>query len=120
MAIVILGGGPAGATAALLLAKWGHKVQLITRPQVSRGLAVSLPPSCGKLFEAIGITDAIDKTGFPRSTGNTVWWGGSQPRVEMFAGGALGWQVDVDALANVILAEAIDAGVEVQESTVRE
>jgi flavin-dependent dehydrogenase len=87
---------------------------------VSRGLAVSLPPSCGKLFDAIGVGDAIERVGFPRSTGNTVWWGGGDPRVELFANGARGWQVDVDALANVILSEAIAAGVVVEQSTVRE
>ena len=117
---VVLGGGPAGAAASLLLAKWGHAVQLITRPHVSRGLAVSLPPSCGKLFDAIGVGDAIESVGFPRSTGNTVWWGGGDPRVELFASGARGWQVDVDALANVILSEAIASGVGVEQSTVRE
>ena len=99
----MLGGGPAGAAASLLLAKWGHAVQLITRPPVSRGLAVSLPPSCGKLFDAIGVSDAIERAGFLRSTGNTVWWGGGDARVETFADGARGWQVDVDALAEVML-----------------
>lgn len=118
--IVVLGGGPAGATASLLLARWGHAVQLITRPIVSRGLAVSLPPSCGKLFDAIGVGDAIERVEFPRSTGNTVWWGRGDPRVELFASGARGWQVDVDALANVILSEAIAAGVVVEQSAVRE
>ena len=103
-----------------MLAKWGHEVQLITRPPFSRGLAVSLPPSCGKLFDAIGISDAIERVEFPRSTGNTVWWGGGDPRVELFASGARGWQVDVDALADVILTEAIAAGVGVEQSTVRE
>ena len=116
--IVILGGGPAGAAASLLLTRWGHDVLLITRPPSSRGLAVSLPPSCGKLFDAIGVSEAIERTGFPRSTGNTVWWGGSDERVERFAPGALGWQVDVDALANVMLSEAIDAGVIVERTTI--
>jgi len=99
-----------------LLANWGHPVRLITRPPISRGLAVSLPPSCGKLFDAIGITGAIERTGFPRSTGNTVWWGSDDARVESFADGVLGWQVDVDALANVILTEAIEAGVVVEHA----
>jgi flavin-dependent dehydrogenase len=116
----VLGGGPAGAAASLLLARWGHAVRLMTRPPVSRGLAVSLPPSCGKLFDAIGVSGAIERVGFPRSTGNTVWWGGGDPRVELFASGARGWQVDVDALASVILSEATAAGVAVEESTVRE
>jgi flavin-dependent dehydrogenase len=104
----------------LLLAKWGHPVRLITRPPVSRGLAVSLPPSCGKLFDAIGVSEAIERTGFPRSTGNTVWWGSSDARVEPFAGGARGWQVDVDALADVILTEATSAGVSVERSMLSE
>jgi len=81
---------------------------------------VSLPPSCGKLFDAIGISEAIERTGFPRSTGNTVWWGGGDARIEVFAGGARGWQVDVDALADVILTEATAAGVRVEQTTVRE
>ena len=54
---------------------WGHAVQLVTRPHAEHGLAVSLPPSCAKLFDAIGVSDAIDRAGFMRSTGNTVWWG---------------------------------------------
>ena len=102
----------------MLLARWGHAVRLITRPPSSRGLAVSLPPSCAKLFDAIGISDLIERTGFARSTGNTVWWGGGDARVEMFASGASGWQLDVDELANVMLTAAIDAGVVVERSTI--
>lgn len=114
--ITVLGGGPAGAAASLLLAKWGHAVRLIARPPGGRGLAVSLPPSCGKLFDAIGVGAAIESAGFTRSTGNTVWWGGGAARVEPFAGGARGWQVDVDAFAGVLLTEAIGAGVVVERS----
>ena len=55
----MLGGGPAGAAASLLLSTWGHAVHLITRPSDDHGLAVSLPPSCAKLFDAIGVSDAI-------------------------------------------------------------
>jgi flavin-dependent dehydrogenase len=109
--VVVLGGGPAGATASLLLATWGHAVRLITRPPGEHGLAVSLPPSCAKLFDAIGVSDAIDRAGFIRSTGNTVWWGGQDARVEPFADEARGWQLQVDQLSSVLLERARASGV---------
>lgn len=118
--IVVLGGGPAGAAAAKLLAEWGHSVRLITRPSADPRLAVSVPPSTHKLFDAVGISDAIERAGFIRSTGNTVWWGQSQPRVEPFAGGALGWQVPLQRLDDVMLAEAKAAGVAVERRLVVE
>ena len=49
-----------------------------------------------------GIRGAIDRAGFIRSTGNTVWWGGDAARVEPFAGGALGWQVTANRLEPVL------------------
>ena len=108
--VTVHGGGPAGASAALLLARWGHAVHLITRPAAERGLAVSLPPSCAKLFDAIGVSDAIERAGFARSNGNTVWWGGTAARVEPFAGAARGWLVEVSALSELLLAHAAAAG----------
>ncbi|MGH9219211.1 MAG: FAD-dependent monooxygenase, partial [Vicinamibacterales bacterium] len=89
--ILVLGGGPAGAAASRLLALWGHSVRLITRPAADHRLAVSIPPSCAKLFDAIGVTTAIARAGFIRATGNTVWWGQQDARVERFADGGLGW-----------------------------
>jgi 2-polyprenyl-6-methoxyphenol hydroxylase-like FAD-dependent oxidoreductase len=44
--VVVLGGGPAGAAASLLLASWGHSVQLITKAGVDSRLAVSVQPCC--------------------------------------------------------------------------
>jgi flavin-dependent dehydrogenase len=114
----VLGGGPAGAAASRLLASWGHRVHLITRPAGDQRLAVSLPPSCAKLFDAIGVTGAIDRAGFIRSTGNTVWWGGDA-RVEPFAEGARGWQVDLAVLEELLLDEAVRAGAAVERRIVR-
>jgi flavin-dependent dehydrogenase len=116
--VTVLGGGPAGATASLLLASWGHAVRLITKAGSEHRLAVSLPPSCDKLFSAIGVSDVVDRANFIRSTGNTVWWGGGDARVETFAFGALGWQLDVSLLAHVILQRAIAAGVIVERELV--
>lgn len=64
------------------------------------------------------MTGAIDRAGFIRSTGNTVWWGG-EARVEPFAEGARGWQVDLTVLEEVLLGEARRAGVTVERGVVR-
>jgi flavin-dependent dehydrogenase len=116
--IVVLGGGPAGASAARLLATWGHRVRLITRPPGDQRLAVSLPPSCEKLFDVLGVTDAIERGGFVRSTGNTVWWGSPDPRIEMFAGAARGWQAETSALEAVLIDEAARAGVVIEHRVI--
>src|SRR5262245_15881895 len=112
--VTVLGGGPAGATSALLLSSWGHSVSLVTRPSVEKRLAVSLPPSCSKLFEAIGVGQAIEDCGFLRSTGNTVWWGGADARVESFAADAQGWQLEVEHLAGALRVCAAAAGARIE------
>jgi len=115
--ILVLGGGPAGAAASRLLASWGHRVHLITRPAGEQRLAVSLPSSCAKLFDAIGISETIENAGFIRSTGNTVWWGGDA-RVEPFAEGARGWQVDLGVLEELLLRDAYRAGVSIERHVI--
>ncbi len=115
---MVLGGGPAGAAAAVLLARAGHAVQVVTRPATGRGLAVSLPPSCAKLVAAIGVGDAIERAGFARSNGNTVWWGGADARVEPFAAGARGWLVDVGELSELLLAQAAAAGAVIERRVI--
>lgn len=49
-----------------------------------------------------------------RSTGHTVWWGSAAPRVEPFAEGARGWQVELAQLSDILLRCAVDAGVHIQ------
>ncbi|MFN2566531.1 MAG: NAD(P)/FAD-dependent oxidoreductase, partial [Gemmatimonadaceae bacterium] len=112
--VLVIGGGPAGATAAGLLASWGRRVTMLVRPGSRRSLAESLPPSCGKLFDRAGLRRAIDEAGFIRSTGNTVWWGGSGPRVERFGGGAYGYQVPRGAFDRLLAAAAEAAGAHVR------
>lgn len=56
---------------------------------------------------------AIDSAGFVRATGNTVWWGAAEPRVESFGRDALGWQVRRDKFDRLLLAEAEHAGARV-------
>ena len=107
--VLVLGGGPAGAAAARLLTLWNHRVRLVTRPHTGGGLAVSIPPSAVKLFDAVGVSAAIERASFIRSTGNTVWWGSDEPRVESFAADARGWQVELQRFSQVLLDHAGDS-----------
>lgn len=109
----VIGGGPAGSTAARLLAEWGHRVALLTRPPTQDALAESLPPSCVHLLERLGLREAVDAAGFVRSSGNTVWWASSAARVEPFALGRTGYQVSRSAFDALLLARSGTAGVAV-------
>ena len=90
--VVVIGAGPAGTTAARLLAEWGHSVALVSRPPERRSLAESLPPSIRKLLAHVGILKRVERAGFLPATGNTAWWGDAQGRAEDFAG-ETGFQV---------------------------
>lgn len=121
--LVVIGGGPAGAAIARLLAQWGHSVRVLTRAaDPARGAAESLPPSTRTLLAKIGVLDAIDGAQFYRTTGNTVWWGQREGHVEKFAAVAAdalesvpygGWQVLRPELDRLLLATAAEAGAEV-------
>ena len=94
--VAVIGGGPAGSTVGRLLAEWGYSVLILCRPPGSQPvLAESLPPSSRKLFDHLGILGQLDAAGFYRSSGNTVWWGEGEGRVEKFSGSSenLGYQV---------------------------
>jgi len=117
----VIGGGPAGAAAARLLASWGHAVVVLSRPTRQLALAESLPPSCTKLFDEIGVRASVDRAGFVRATGNTVQWADHDRRVEMFDRGALGYQVPRDRFDALLLDAAQAAGAAVdREASVRD
>lgn len=108
--VIVLGGGPAGSVAARLLASWGHSVELITRLPHQQPLAESLPPSCTKLFDHLGIRTAVDAAGFVRSTGNTAWWGPGLGRREAFGGHVPGYQVLRSDFDRLLLEQATALG----------
>lgn len=108
--VLVVGGGPAAATSARLLALWGHDVVLAAGPtHRDADLPEALTPSCQKFFDVLGIAAHIEAAGFVRSTGHTVWWGGAE-RLEAFDGGRRGWQVTSGRLGEVLRQTAVDAG----------
>jgi flavin-dependent dehydrogenase len=111
--ILVIGGGPAGSTAARLLAQWGHQVTLLTAPPAHRALAECLPPSTKKVFQFLGIQDAIAAAVFFETRGNTVWWAARGKRVEPYPAG-FGYQVDRTAFDRLLLELARSAGVSVR------
>lgn len=115
-AVIVAGGGPAGSAVARLLSLWGHSVLLLTRPSTRPPFAESLPPSCRKLLDPLGVIPRIDAAGFVRTTGNTVWWGGTEARRHNFGGDEPGYQVRRDVLDQLLLEAAEAAGVEVRRN----
>jgi len=113
---VVIGGGPAGSAVARLLGLWGHSVLVLTRAgDRARGAAESLPPSTRKLLAKIDVLESVDRSGFYRTTGNTVWWGRRDGHVEQFgaSGEWSGYQVFRPEFDRLLLAAAVDAGAEV-------
>ena len=118
---VVIGAGPAGAAAARLLASWGHAVAVIGRAPRHPPLAESLPPSCARLFDQLGVRAAVDGAGFVRATGNTVQWADHGRRVELFDAGARGYQVPRDKFDALLSNIARVAGATVHgDATVRD
>jgi flavin-dependent dehydrogenase len=113
--VAIIGGGPAGAAAARLLAGRGHRVSVFARdPDPVRGFTESLPPSARQLLATIGVLDAMDDGGFVRSYGNTVWWAEREGIDERFGpGDTYGFQVFRPRFDAMLLDHAARAGAEI-------
>ncbi|MGH7090513.1 MAG: FAD-dependent oxidoreductase, partial [Stellaceae bacterium] len=72
---VVIGGGPAGATTATLLARAGLEVQLFERKRFPRfHIGESLLPASLPLFQELGVFDEVQKT-FVRKPGGKWYYG---------------------------------------------
>jgi len=115
--VVVIGGGPAGSATAALLASWGHDVMLVTRPTPPGGwLAESIPTSARKLFERVGMLEALDRAELFPNGGNTVWWADGGERREPFPGGLEGVHAERAALERTMLSAASATGVRVSHA----
>ncbi len=69
---VIVGGGPAGSSAAATLARAGRKVAVVERARFPRyHIGESLLPHAWHTFDRLGITDKVRAAGFQKKRGVT-------------------------------------------------
>ena len=72
--VIVVGGGPAGSSAAWHLAREGARVILLDRARFPRDkpCAEYLSPECARILSAMGVLEACERAGAQQLTGMTV------------------------------------------------
>ena len=123
--VIVVGGGPAGSTAASVIALDGHRVLLLERetfPRYQIGESL-LPSTIHGVLPVLGVLDEVMASGFVVKKGGTFRWGSSQePWTFSFAAsprmvelGAYGFQVERNRFDAILLKNAARLGVEVRQ-----
>lgn len=115
--VLVVGGGPAGAAAAILLGRYGHRVRLVDRARFPRDrIGESLPPKIEGPLTILGVRDRVIRAGFARMRGSVVHQGEARQWHPFDpSGGRRGYQVERARFDGLLLDEARAAGVTVQE-----
>jgi flavin-dependent dehydrogenase len=121
--VVVIGGGPAGSTAATLLAERGHKVVLLEKDSHPRfHIGESLLPANLPLFEKLGVAEAINAIGMEKLGATFVSPWHDHTTAFKF-GDAMdptmprAYQVRRSELDEILFKRAISAGAETHENT---
>src|SRR5215203_2110083 len=118
--VVVVGGGPAGAAAAITLARAGCRVLLLERTS-GKGFKIgeALPPSSRPLLQELGVWDSFVADGHLPCYGNLSAWGSSQLHSTdfVFDPNGNGWHLDRSRFDALVRREASLAGATVSTAT---
>ncbi|MBV9108383.1 MAG: tryptophan 7-halogenase, partial [Gemmatimonadetes bacterium] len=108
-------GGPAGAAAALALARRGRRVLLADAGASADPVGEALPPVGRALLGELGLLDAFLRQGHAPSHGNASAWGSDDLAAHDFMFGihGHGWHLDRGRFDAGLRAAAAEAGAEV-------
>jgi len=118
---IVVGGGPAGSTAAGFLAKSGRRVVLFEKERFPRyHIGESLLSATLPILDALGVTPAIEQAGFIRKPGGTFLWGSDREPWTFFfredpGGRPHAFQVVRSEFDHLLLRHAATLGTEVRE-----
>src|SRR5436305_11212352 len=121
--VAIVGGGPAGSTAATLLAKAGRRVIVFEREKFPRfHIGESLLPFSMKTFDRLGVREKLDRTFLPKFGGEIVAACGTRGVKFYFKDGFRSrrdqaYQVTRSEFDKVLLDHSRESGAEVSEQT---
>jgi len=120
--VIVIGGGPAGSTAAGFLAQSGLRVLLFEKERFPRyHIGESLLSATLPILDALGVTPAIERAGFVRKPGGTFVWGShAEPWSFYFredpGGRSHAYHVLRSEFDHILLRHAADLGVDVREA----
>lgn len=77
--VIVMGGGPGGAVAALTLKRLGHEVELFEKETLPRyRVGESLLPGTVSLLHRLGLSEKLDAEGYVKKPSATFLWGQDQ------------------------------------------